>query len=119
MKTRTSKKYLKKLLKKYNLDINQVKATSEELAENNWKSIDNLVYFTLDIAADNFKLAVIEYVEKNKIIEETGLSCISKIDVHIKNGKFKKLLKKVDVVDFSDENIIAFIEKFKKKNTKK
>jgi hypothetical protein len=79
-------------------------------------SIDDLIYTALDEVADDFKMNVINYIEDNNLQEKTEISCISDMEVIIENGEFQGLFKEFDLVDFEEENIIAFIDKHKEVN---
>lgn len=107
-------KLLESLLTKYNLDIDSVKNLSEELSEGDPLSLRNLIYCTLDIAADNFKMNVMNFIEENKLEEQTTISCISDISVEIDTDKgiIEGPLSMISVEDISEENIKLFIEKF-------
>lgn len=107
------------LVEAYDLSISQLKQLEHELFADDStyvSNIDNLIYSTLDKIADDFKMNVIDYIEDNYLQEETGLNCISDIEVIIKDGEYQGLFKEFEsygLNDFSVQNITMFIDRYK------
>ncbi len=72
-----------------------------------------MIFVALDSVADEFKINVINYIEKNELQKETGISCISDIKVSIVSGEFKGIFKEFEdkLQDFSSQNIVKFIDR--------
>ena len=107
------------LVKTYDLSISHLKQLEHELFADDStyiSNIDNLIYSALDKIADDFKLNVIDYIEDNCLQESTGLSCISDIEVIIKDGEYQGIFKEFEsygLNDFSVQNITMFIDRYK------
>ena len=107
------------LVKTYNLSINSLKQLESELFADDStyvSNIDNLIYSALDKIADDFKLNVIDYIEDNCLQESTGLTCISDIEVIIKDGEYQGIFKEFEsygLNDFSVQNLSMFIDRYK------
>ena len=107
------------LVKTYDLSISHLKQLERELFADDStyiSNIDNLIYSALDKIADDFKLNVIDYIEDNYLQESTGLTCISDIEVIIKDGEYQGIFKEFEsygLNDFSVQNITMFIDRYK------
>ena len=107
------------LVKTYDLSISHLKQLEHELFADDStyiSNIDNLIYSALDKIADDFKLNVIDYIEDNCLQESTGLSCISDIEVIIKDGEYQGIFKEFEsygLNNFSVQNITMFIDRYK------
>lgn len=87
------------LVKTYDLSISHLKQLERELFADDStyiSNIDNLIYSALDKIADDFKLNVIDYIEDNYLQESTGLTCISDIEVIIKDGEYQGIFKEFE-----------------------
>jgi len=119
------KEKLKEIMLKYDINIEEIKDRSLELCENKeyYLDINNLIYFGLDIAIDKMKLNIINYIEDNKLEKETGIKCISDIDVSIKKKEdfyyIAGLLSEIDISNTSIKNIKLYLLKHKQKQKKK
>ena len=107
------------LVKTYDLSISHLKQLEHELFADDStyiSNIENLIYSALDKIADDFKLNVIDYIEDNCLQESTGLSCISDIEVIIKDGEYQGIFKEFEsygLNNFSVQNITMFIDRYK------
>ncbi len=107
------------LVKTYDLSISHLKQLEHELFADDStyiSNINNLIYSALDKIADDFKLNVIDYIEDNCLQESTGLTCISDIEVIIKDGEYQGIFKEFEsygLNDFSVQNLSMFIGRYK------
>lgn len=106
------------LVERYDLSISHLKRLEHELFANDLNyvsNIDNLIYAALDNVADDFKMNVINYIEENYLQEETGINCISDIEVIIKDGEFQGIFKEFEsygLNNYSVQNITMFIDRY-------